>query len=113
MEHGGAGKLESGSCVVKEVTVESLADKGEESTGEVENYPEEPERSGEENPIDESFESEEEEVRGENFDPVNTNFHLNYNVFVIYCNGVRPAAIEMIFGPAQARKIKFWLAFTN
>ena len=76
MEHGGAGKLESGSGVVKEVAVESLPDKGEESTGEVENYPEEPERS-EENPIDESFESEEEEVRGGNFDPVNTNFHLN------------------------------------
>ena len=56
--------------------MESLPDKGEESTGEVENYLEEPERS-EENPIDESFESEEEEVRGENFDPVNTNFHLN------------------------------------
>ena len=76
MEHGGAGKLESGSGVVKEVAVESLPDKGEESTGEVENYPEESERSGEENPIDESFESEE-EVRGENFDLVNTNFHFN------------------------------------
>ena len=75
MEHGGAGKLESGSGVVKEVAVESLPDKGEESTGEVENYLEEPERS-KENPIDESFESEE-EVREENFDPVNTNFHLN------------------------------------
>ena len=28
-------------------------------------------------PIDKSFESEKEEVRGENFDPVNTNFHFN------------------------------------
>ena len=77
MEHGGAGKLESSSGVVKEVAVESLPDKGEESTGEVENYPKEPERSGEGNPIDKSFESEKEEVRGENFDPVNTNFHFN------------------------------------
>ena len=76
MEHKGAGKLESGSGVVKEVAMESLPDKGEESTGEVENYPEEPERSGEDNPIDESCEVEE-EVQGEKFDPVNTNSHFN------------------------------------
>ena len=56
--------------------MESLPDKGEESTGEVDNYPEKLESCEEDNPIDESFEAEEKEVSGKNFDPVNTSFHF-------------------------------------
>ena len=78
MERRGAGELESGNGVVK-VAVGNLPDKGEESTGEVENYLEKPKRC-EDNLIDESFEAKE-EVRLKNFDPVNTSFHFIDQVF--------------------------------
>ena len=76
MERREAGELESGSGVAKEVALESPLDKGEEGTGELENYPEEPKSCEEDNCTDETFEFEEEEVGGENFDPVNNRFHF-------------------------------------